>query len=700
MSWTKAARSAAIWRVMAALSLIALLVETPRAARAVAPLCYVNASVAGGLGNGTSWSNAYADLQAALADPGCAEIWVAAGVYKPSATDPGVSFVVLPGVAIYGGFHGTESYREQRNWATHLTILSGDIDGNDINLDGNQVDEIYSNIQGTNSVHVVMVNGQGASQATSSTVLDGFTITGGSAGSGVGGGLYCAGSGAGKGCSPTLSNLIFSGNQALGGFGGALENAGGSGGVSSPILQRVTFAGNAATQGGAMYNGGYAGNSSPNMSDVTFEGNYATGAGGALVNSAYGGGTSNPTLSGVTFSNNTSGDVAGAVLNSAGDGYSSPILINVTFSGNHAANLGGALFNSSTGGESSPTILNATFQGNSAGIDGENGAGGAVYSNATEGGTTSPLLYGVILWGNTAAYGSQVYNDPPATVSISYSMVQGSCESIPGADCTGGHNVGGDPLLGPLANNGGSTKTMALLPGSPARDSGSSIACPATDQRWAPRPMDGNHDTVAACDIGAFEASMFADLPVAGKEWMEPWIDVFYANGITTGCGVGPLIYCPEDNVTRAEMAVFLLRAKHGASYTPPPATHTFYDVPVAGKEWMEPWIDEFYAEGITTGCGLAPLRYCPEQNVTRAEMAVFVLRTINGPGWIPLPASGIFADVPVPGKEWMQPWIEHFYTLRITGGCAVGPLRYCPENNTTRAEMAVFIGRAYGLYP
>jgi hypothetical protein len=114
----------------------------------------------------------------------------------------------------------------------------------------------------------------------------------------------------------------------------------------------------------------------------------------------------------------------------------------------------------------------------------------------------------------------------------------------------------------------------------------------------------------------------------------------------------------------------------------------------------MEPWIDQFYAEGLTSGCALSPLRFCPEQNVTRAEMAVFIGRAIHAPGFTPPAATGIFDDVPVPGKEWMEPWIEHFYSHGITSGCALSPLRFCPENSTTRAEMAVFIDRAYGLYP
>ncbi len=77
-------------------------------------------------------------------------------------------------------------------------------------------------------------------------------------------------------------------------------------------------------------------------------------------------------------------------------------------------------------------------------------------------------------------------------------------------------------------------------------------------------------------------------------------------------------------------MAVFVLRALEGSSYAPPAATHTFSDMPVAGKEWMEPWVDEFYSRGITTGCGAAPLIYCPESSVTRAAMAVFIDRAYS----------------------------------------------------------------------
>ena len=206
---------------------------------------------------------------------------------------------------------------------------------------------------------------------------------------------------------------------------------------------------------------------------------------------------------------------------------------------------------------------------------------------------------------------------------------------------------------------------------------------------YNPTPGGGTSNAVE------FDVYTFADaLPDA---WYWKWVEGFYAQGITTGCAAGPLQYCPDRAVTRAEMAVFLLRAKEGLSTPTPSQSGMFADVPVSGKEWMKPWIEEFYVEGITTGCGASPLQYCPEREVTRAEMAVFVLRAKHGASYQPPAGTGIFSDVPVSGKEWMEAWVEEFYNEGITTGCAASPLRYCPEQSVTRAEMATFIDRAFG---
>jgi len=122
--------------------------------------------------------------------------------------------------------------------------------------------------------------------------------------------------------------------------------------------------------------------------------------------------------------------------------------------------------------------------------------------------------------------------------------------------------------------------------------------------------------------------TIFADVPL--NYWAVNWVEKLFADGITTGCNITPLNFCPDNSVTRAEMAVFLLRAKYGASYTPPAATGVFADVPTT--HWAANWIEQLYAEGITTGCGSSPLTYCPEDSVTRAQMAVFLVRTFNLP--------------------------------------------------------------------
>ena len=178
-------------------------------------------------------------------------------------------------------------------------------------------------------------------------------------------------------------------------------------------------------------------------------------------------------------------------------------------------------------------------------------------------------------------------------------------------------------------------------------------------------------------------------------------VETMVRDGITSGCTGGK--YCPDSAITRDQMAVFLLRAKHGGDYFPPPASGTvFYDVripPDPDANFAAAWIEQLYAEGVTGGCapaspgtGNLPL-YCPTASVSRGQMAVFLLKVYNGVTHQPAPASGIFGDVD-PVLNPFAPWIEELARLQITVGC--GPGIYCPDAPNTRGQMAVFMTKTF----
>ena len=116
----------------------------------------------------------------------------------------------------------------------------------------------------------------------------------------------------------------------------------------------------------------------------------------------------------------------------------------------------------------------------------------------------------------------------------------------------------------------------------------------------------------------------FPDVPCPSQ--FADWIEQLAAEGVTAGCGGG--LYCPDSSVTRRQMAVFLLKVKEGSSYTPPPATGIFGDVPQG--DTYAPWIEELYNRGITGGCQVSPAVYCPANPSTRGQMAVFLVKTFG----------------------------------------------------------------------
>jgi hypothetical protein len=122
---------------------------------------------------------------------------------------------------------------------------------------------------------------------------------------------------------------------------------------------------------------------------------------------------------------------------------------------------------------------------------------------------------------------------------------------------------------------------------------------------------------------------VFSDVPAS--HWAAGFIRDFANQGITTGCAWVPGGYCPGDLVTREQMAVFLIRATHGGTYSPPAVTApVFTDVPAS--HWAATFIKQFHDEGITTGCSWVPGGYCPGDFVTREQMAVFIGRAFKLP--------------------------------------------------------------------
>ena len=336
--------------------LLALLCANP----AFAAIRYVMPG-ASGSGDGTSWSNASGDLQAMInASNSGDEVWVAAGTYYPTiSSDRTISFSMKNGVAVYGGFSGTETLLSERNWVDNVCILSGDIGTTGDNSD--------------NSYHVIY-----NSDLDNSAVLDGFIISGGNANGSIiqtlGGGMCNINA------APTVANCTFFGNMAF--EGGGVFNS-----YSSPSMSGCTFSGNtAAGYGGGMYNV----QSSPELTNCIFSDGNSALYGGGMFNHMY----SNPMIANNSFSGNSASQGAGMFNHY----FSAPMVTNCTFSGNSASYEGGGMLNS----ESSPTVANCTFSGNSAVSQ-----GGGMCNYQSE-----PILTDCNFSdGNSALYGGGMYDE-------------------------------------------------------------------------------------------------------------------------------------------------------------------------------------------------------------------------------------------------------------------------------------------------
>jgi hypothetical protein len=186
--------------------------------------------------------------------------------------------------------------------------------------------------------------------------------------------------------------------------------------------------------------------------------------------------------------------------------------------------------------------------------------------------------------------------------------------------------------------------------------------------------------------IGGFAGSTNASI------WY-PYVETIRKAGITSGiggCSAGPVCYGPDNLVSRDQLAMFLLKSRYGAGYSPntSPLTNCFGDT---NSWWDEAWICDLKNKGITSGCGGG--NYCPTAAVPRDQLAILLLKTRFGPGYFPnsSPLTGCFADT---NGWWDEAWICDLKNKGITSGC--GGNNYCPTSNVTRGEISVLLQRMF----
>lgn len=458
---------------------------------------------ANGTGNGTSWAQAQGNLRQAInnATKGT-QIWVASGTYTPTKctscndADRRLSFEIPDSVAIYGGFSGTETSLNQRNWKTNPTRLSGNID-NDATIKNNSFNVIYTR------------------NVSKATIIDGFTITDGNANDTLvagerttsGGGWYNDGRLTDYFANPSVRNCIFSNNQCKA-FGAAMLNNATFGGHCEATYQNCEFSNNISQEeGGAVRNmAAFGGLCNPQFSFCQFTNNYSGAAGGAVFNDGINS-VCSPIFTNCRFIRNTAGTYGGGIYNLGKGGNASPTITNCLFWGNTAISAAGVYCLGSEKGNSSPRITNCVFYKNEAHTC------GSIYANANDTtGTAAPIILNCIIWGNiatTAPYIRSIESYP----KFDYSIIDAPNATAVFKDNVNGHGTCGAHVLynqNPLFANP-DNGDFRIIPPSPAIntgiDSAVSVIGLMVDLDSFPRIVDGH------VDIGILEYNRAVSFP-------------------------------------------------------------------------------------------------------------------------------------------------------------------------------------------
>ena len=311
-----------------------------------------------------------------------------------------------------------------------------------------------------------------------------------------------------------------------------------------------------------------------------------------------------------------------------------------------------------------------------------------------KGGTTSYALTPIETAGG-ARYAVKIPAGPLRTYWIEYRQPLGFDSALSSYPNNGAQIRVESPFESICGGCGDDTEFLDLTPATSAFTDGALVV----GQSY----VDATYGiTVSAIAQGASDLTLtvasptrpsFADVPASHPNYAD--IETIYWYGITKGCAASPLTFCPTGTVSRSEMAVFIERAKRGAAFLGTATGAIFSDV-IAGY-WAGGPIEQLYTDGITTGCAASPLRFCPDNKVSRAEMAPFLLRARYGSAFNPGAATGtVFSDVPK--TYWAAAWIERAYQFGVMPSCGTGPLRFCPDNLVPRAEMAQLLKSTFNL--